>query len=45
MSKLHISPAPHIHQKGSFTSNIMLDVSLALLPAAVAGVVIFGLQA
>ena len=35
MSKLHISPAPHIHQKGSFTSNIMLDVSLALLPAAV----------
>ena len=45
MSKLHTSPAPHIHQKGSFTSNIMLDVSLALLPAAVAGVVIFGLQA
>ena len=45
MSKLHISPAPHIHQKGGFTSNIMLDVSIALLPAAVAGVVIFGIQA
>ena len=45
MSKLHISPAPHIHQKGGFTTNVMLDVTIALLPAAVAGVAIFGLQA
>lgn len=45
MSNLHISPAPHIHQKGGFTANIMLDVTIALLPAAIAGVVIFGLQA
>lgn len=45
MSKLHISPAPHIHQKGGFTTNVMLDVTIALLPAAVAGVVIFGIQA
>ena len=45
MAKLHISPAPHIHQKGSFTANIMLDVTIALLPAAVAGIVIFGIQA
>ncbi len=45
MSKLHISPAPHIHQKGGFTANIMLDVTIALLPAAIAGVVIFGIQA
>ena len=45
MSKLHISPAPHIHQKGGFTANIMLDVTIALLPAAVAGIVIFGIQA
>ena len=45
MSHLYISPAPHIHQKGGFTANIMLDVTIALLPAAIAGVVIFGLQA
>ena len=45
MSKLHISPAPHIHQKGSFTWSIMLDVTIALLPAAIAGIVIFGIQA
>lgn len=45
MSKLHISPTPHIHQPGSSTRRIMLDVIIALLPAAVAGVVIFGLSA
>lgn len=45
MSNLRISPAPHIHQKGGFTANIMLDVTIALLPAAIAGVVIFGIQA
>ena len=45
MSKLHISPAPHIHQKGGFTTNVMLDVTIALLPAAVAGIVIFGIGA
>lgn len=45
MGNLHISPAPHIHQKGGFTANIMLDVTIAMLPAAIAGVVIFGLQA
>lgn len=45
MTKLHISPAPHIHQKGGFTWSIMLDVVIALLPVAVAGIVIFGIQA
>ena len=45
MSKLHISPTPHIHQAGSSTRRIMLDVIIALLPAAVAGVVIFGIGA
>ena len=30
MSKLHISPAPHIHQKGGFTTNVMLDVIIAM---------------
>ena len=45
MGKLHISSTPHIHQKGSSTHNIMRDVVIAMLPAAVAGVIIFGLKA
>ena len=45
MGKLHISSTPHIHQKGSSTQRIMLDVVIALLPATVAGIVIFGLKA
>ena len=45
MGKLHISSTPHIHQKGSSTRNIMMDVAIALLPATLAGVIIFGLQA
>ena len=45
MSKLHISPTPHIHEAGSSTRRIMLDVIIALIPAAIAGVVIFGLSA
>ena len=42
---LHISSTPHIHQKGSSTRNIMLDVVIAMLPAALAGIVIFGYKA
>ena len=42
MSKLAMSP--HIHS-GMSTGGIMLDVIIALLPATVAGVVIFGLSA
>ena len=45
MGKLHISSTPHIHQKGSSTRNIMLDVVIALIPATVAGIIIFGLKA
>ena len=45
MGKLHISSTPHSHQKGSSTRNIMLDVVIAMIPAAVAGVIIFGLPA
>ncbi len=45
MASLHISSTPHIHQKGSFTRNIMLDVVIAMLPATVAGIVIFGINA
>ena len=45
MSKnLTLSVSPHIHS-GRSTSRIMLDVIIALLPAAVAGSVIFGLRA
>ena len=45
MSKLHISPTPHIHEAGSSVRAIMLDVILALIPAAIAGIVIFGISA
>ena len=45
MGKLHISSTPHIHQKGSSTRNVMLDVVIAMLPATLAGIIIFGLQA
>ena len=41
---LHISSSPHIHSSRT-TQNIMLDVIIALLPATVAGIVIFGLRA
>ena len=41
-NKLAVSP--HIHG-GRSTSGIMLDVLIALLPAAIAGVYIFGLRA
>ena len=43
MSKLTVTAAPHIHS-GASTNRIMLDVIVALLPATVASVVIFGLQ-
>ena len=41
---LRISVSPHIHS-GRSTAGIMLDVMIALLPAAVMGTVIFGLRA
>ena len=44
MSKTKLMISPHIHC-GMSTGGIMLDVLIALLPAAVAGVVIFGLSA
>ncbi|MBE6806705.1 MAG: RnfABCDGE type electron transport complex subunit D [Ruminococcaceae bacterium] len=45
MSKLHkIAVSPHIHS-GQSTSGIMRDVLIALLPATVAGVVLFGARA
>lgn len=44
MEKLIVSSSPHFHGKKT-TQNIMLDVILALSPAMVASVVIFGFQA
>ena len=44
MEKLIVSSSPHIHS-GASTRKIMLDVIIALLPATVAAVVLFGLRA
>lgn len=44
MNKLVVSSSPHIHTTNS-TTRIMLDVIIALLPSAIAGVLIFGLGA
>lgn len=41
---LHMSVSPHVHC-GRSTASIMRDVLIALLPATVAGVAIFGLRA
>ena len=44
MEKLITSASPHIHS-GASTRRIMLDVIIALLPAAIASAVIFGMRA
>ncbi len=44
MKKLIISSSPHIHS-GASTRRIMLDVLIALVPASVAAVWLFGLRA
>ncbi len=44
MKQLHISAAPHINS-GASTNKIMRDVAIALAPAAIASIVIFGLSA
>lgn len=44
MSTLKISAAPHINS-GASTSAIMRDVTIALLPATIASIVLFGLSA
>ena len=44
MEKLIISTSPHIHSKVT-TQSIMRDVLIALAPASVAAVVLFGLRA
>lgn len=42
-NKLHVTASPHIHS-GRSTQKIMLDVIISLLPATIAGVMIFGLR-
>lgn len=44
MSNLRISVSPHIHS-GNSTQKIMRDVLIALSPAALAGVILFGFRA
>ena len=44
MNKLIVSSSPHIKVKND-TSRVMLDVVISLLPAVVAGTVIYGLRA
>ena len=44
MDKLIMSAGPHIHSTNS-SRRIMLDVVIALLPAAIASVVLFGMKA
>ena len=44
MENLIVSSSPHIHS-GASTRRIMLDVIIALLPAAIASAVIFGMRA
>ena len=44
MNKLIVSSSPHIKTKQD-TPSIMLDVIIALLPALIAGVVIYGIRA
>ena len=44
MNKLVVSSSPHI-RSNTKTSRIMLDVVIALMPAAIMGTVIFGLRA
>ena len=41
---LHLSASPHIHSTHT-TRRVMLDVILSLLPATIAGVIIFGMSA
>lgn len=43
-NKLHISLSPHIHSSNS-TQKTMLDVVIALVPASIAAVILFGIPA
>ncbi|MBQ8533391.1 MAG: RnfABCDGE type electron transport complex subunit D [Clostridia bacterium] len=42
-NKLHVSSSPHLHS-GASTTKIMLDVIIALIPAGIMSVVLFGFR-
>ncbi len=42
--KLIVSVSPHYHKQDATTQRVMLDVIIALIPALVAGCVIFGMR-
>jgi Na+-translocating ferredoxin:NAD+ oxidoreductase RnfD subunit len=44
-NKLIVSPSPHLYRKDESVSRIMWMVAVSLLPAGIAGVIIFGLSA
>ena len=44
MNKLIVSSSPHFHSKIR-TKNIMLDVIIALIPATVAAIILYGMRA
>ena len=44
MKKLSTTAAPHINS-GVSTHNIMLDVVIAMIPASIAAIVLFGIKA
>ena len=44
MNKLIVSSSPHFHAKAT-TQNLMLDVVIALVPAMIASVILFGFRA
>ncbi len=44
MKKLSVTAAPHINS-GVSTHNVMLDVVIAMIPAAIAAVILFGIKA
>ena len=41
---LIVSVSPHYHKQGATTQRVMLDVLIALIPALIASVVIFGFR-
>ncbi len=43
-NNLIVSVSPHYHKKGATTQRVMLDVLIALVPALIASVVIFGVR-
>ena len=43
-NNLIVSVSPHYHKEGATTQRIMADVLIALIPALIAAVIIFGIR-